>query len=25
MGVPSGESWIEEIEHYEAEVTRRRG
>jgi L-rhamnose isomerase len=25
MDVPSGESWIEEIERYEAEVTRRRG
>jgi len=25
MDVPSGESWIKEIERYEAEVTRRRG
>lgn len=25
MDVPSGESWIEEIEHYDAEVTRKRG
>jgi L-rhamnose isomerase len=25
MDVPSGESWIEEIERYDAEVTRKRG